>query len=813
MKQYLNENWTLRGFIPNVDLAGHEKHIERHSLTDEIEATVPGGIHLDLYRAGLIQNPYYGMNSLSCEWTESRWWCYSTELDIKDVPSNKRELVFEGLDCECEIFIDGVSFGEHNNAFVPMRIDITALKAGRARLSVLFKGAGVELGQNGRTSETRTQKSRFGYKWDFGTRLVNIGIWQDVYIEYTSGARITEASISTDTENNVGIIDTVFDLEGIATGNIDISLRDPDGESIYSATLPPSERITHRMRVEAPRLWYPNGEGEQPLYKLTVAVSGESYEYKVGIRRLRYKRNPGAPENSLPYTVEINGKAIYIRGNNKVPLDHLYGNVDRSHYEWIVRAMANENVNLVRVWGGGIIETETFYELCDEYGILVWQDFIQSSSGIDHIPSKHPDFLERLENAATVALKTKPNHVSLLLWTGGNELTDERVKPITYDDKNIAMLKGLVEKHDTGRLFLPSTPSGPIYTTVFDSPDNHDVHSPWEYYPESHYRNYNRLRLLLHSEFGISAMSDSIPLFMSNNTPDGVTFAENAHHGEYWWHSYRRDKNIYGKFDSPEEYIPYSQWTQAEGLRYIIETERRMAPYASGSMVWQVNEPWPNCDCTNLVDYFGNPKMAYYFVKKAFSKSDVSLKYTSVTVGKTLEAEVCLSGDATPCDEKCSVSVYSLDGRALMTDNVPLSLLPYKLTLDVAGESILFVRLMHKGIEKDYFFSTSECEHYKPMREAAAAKLSLEYTLTSREGEISYYVCGVKNESDVPAYFVNIRDKNMGYAILADDQYFTLLPHESRNLAFMLRARTGLFFDAPDKAPELIARAINGGEK
>ena len=148
-----------------------------------------------------------------------------------------------------------------------------------------------------------------------------------------------------------------------------------------------------------------------------------------------------------------------------------------------------------------------------------------------------------------------------------------------------------------------------------------------------------------------------------------------------------------------------------------------------------------------------------------------------------------------------------------MTSELSLSSLPYKLSLDISGESMVFVRLTHRGIEKDYFFSTSEREHYKPMREAAAAKLSLEYTLTSREGEISYYVCEVKNNSNVPAFFVNIRDKNMGYAILADDQYFTLLPRESRRLTFMLRARTGLFFDAPDKAPELIAHAINGGEK
>ena len=129
MRQYLKENWELQGFIPNVNLSGNEKYISRHALKERIAATVPGGIHLDLFRAGIIDNPYYGMNSLSSEWTESRWWCYTREIEIEERECNKRELVFLGLDCTSEIFIDGVSYGEHDNAFTPMRIDITSLKA------------------------------------------------------------------------------------------------------------------------------------------------------------------------------------------------------------------------------------------------------------------------------------------------------------------------------------------------------------------------------------------------------------------------------------------------------------------------------------------------------------------------------------------------------------------------------------------------------------------------------------------------------------------------------------------------------------
>lgn len=809
MKQSLNGIWKLRGYLPNVRIWGTPEQISRHIITDTIDAEVPGGIHLDLFRAGIIQNPYDEMNSLSCEWTENRWWCYETDVELLKGEYDKRELVFEGLDYLVEIFINGVSYGEHENMFTPMRIDISDIKAEKINIKALFKGAVPELGQNGKTSETRTQKSRFGYKWDFGTRLVNIGIWQGVYVEYTNGARLTEAKITTDTEGGVGIVNASFWFEGEESRNLQISLKSPDGKEVYKSESPFKNKLDNLIKIDTPLLWYPNGMGAQPLYTLTLVCGEQVYEYKIGIRKLRYVKNPGSPEDALTYTLVINDTPVYIKGNNKVPLDHLYGNVSYEDYEWCVRAMVNENVNLVRVWGGGIIETQTFYDLCDKYGILVWQDFIQSSSGIDHIPSKHKDFLEKLSDAATCALKIKRNHTSLAIWTGGNELTDSNCKPARYEDENIAMLKALVEKEDPEHIFLPTTPSGPIYTTVFTSEHNHDVHSPWAYLPETHYRNYNMLKLLLHSEFGISSMSDSIPLFMKNNEPDSDRYNVNCHHGEYWWHSYRRDKGIYGEFDNFTEYIPYSQWTQAEGLRYVIETERRMAPYASGSMVWQINEPWPNCDCSNLVDYFGRPKMAYYWIKKAFSDCLVSLKYETISLDSKLEATVCLNGDAKKTDDRCDVFVYGEHGNLLFASEYKTCELPINLSVELNRERFIFVRIKHNGIEKDYFFSNSKEIPYAAARTLEKGSASLKLGELREENGIFYTEALVENSSDVPLYFVNLFDKSMGYALLCDDSYFTLLPGESRKIKITMRKRCGIFFDGVDTIPEIELRAIN----
>jgi beta-mannosidase len=811
MKQSLNGKWKLQGFLPNVKILGTEAQISRHIITDEIDGEVPGGIHLDLYRAGIIKNPYLEDNSLACEWTESRWWCYRTEAELKKCACDKKELVFEGLDYLAEVFINKKSYGTHENMFTPMRIDISHILTDKIEIMVLFKGAGFELGQNGRTSETRTQKSRFGYKWDFGTRLVNIGIWQGVYIEYTSGARITEAKITTDTDGGEGIVNAAFRFDGEEKKNIVLTLNDPEGRTVCEKEISFENYVEHSIKVDTPHLWYPNGMGKQPLYTLRLVWGNNLQEYKVGIRKLRYLQNPGSPKDALTYTVEINGKPVYIKGNNKVPLDHLYGNVSLEDYEWCVRAMAKENVNLVRVWGGGIIETEVFYDLCDKYGILVWQDFIQSSSGIDHIPSKHADFLEKLSDAASFALKTKRNHVSLAIWTGGNELTDSNIKPATYNDENIAMLKALVEREDSEHLFLPTTPSGPIYTTVFDSEDNHDVHSPWEYFPETHYKNYNRLKLLLHSEFGISSMSSSIPLFMQRNEPGSYKYNINRHRGEYWWHSYLRDKKIYGDFCDTGCYIPYSQWTQAEGLRYIIETERRMAPYASGSMVWQLNEPWPNCDCTNLMDYFGNPKMAYYWVKKAFSDCPVSLKYDSIIAQDCLNATVCINGDDEKSNEVCSATVYDARGKKLFFREFKLNELPQSISvsLNECEEQMVFVRLCHGGTNKDYFFSKQAEEPYRVAKSVEKTKVSLSIVKENKKGNLTHIEAVIKNAGKAPAYFVNLYDKTMGHALLCSDSYFTLLPGESRRVEITVKKRCGLFFEPVLEEPELDLRGLN----
>ena len=436
-----NCEWKVKGYYPWVPLKDRsmETGKELQGITPWIGASVPGGVHYDLYRAGLIAYPYSDMESLNCEWVEKRWWLYKTKISKKNIKGKYQFLNLNGIDYKAIIYVNGSERCRHEGMYETLKIDISreaALKED-LELKILIMDAPDEMGQIGKTSNTSTQKSRFNYKWDFSTRLVNLGIWEECFISFEEDARLEQPHISTDYQKGKGYV--VFKANITenepAQGGYEAEVTLKKNEMCLIQRMPVlANQISGCFEVEEPKLWYPNGYGEQELYSIKVELkrkgnSMDFYESEIGIRSIGYQHNAESPEGALPYTFCINDTALYIRGVNMTPLDHIYGNVSDQHYEHLVKAMKTMNVNMVRVWGGGVIEKEMFYQLCDKYGILVWQEFIQSSSGIDNVPSKRPKFMNLLLKTAQSALKRCRNHTSLSVWSGGNELTDENGVP------------------------------------------------------------------------------------------------------------------------------------------------------------------------------------------------------------------------------------------------------------------------------------------------------------------------------------------------------------------------------------------------
>ena len=661
-------SWEMRGYWPNTPLfeSGTDIGAAKGAVTHWMPARIPGCVMNDLIENGVIEDPYYEMNSLGCEWVENRWWVYCSEFDAdKSWRDQDIDLVFSGIDYKCHIFLNNEKLCGHEGMFEPIRIDITDKICYDSAniLKVVLENAPDVTGQIGYTSKTNTQTSRFGYKWDFSTRQAHTGIWQEVYIEITPGARIKNTHVMTSLNDDKGIVDIKLQMKAAERQSYRISARLSweDTVAVQQAVdiRNDGQPVLLRMEVDSPKLWWPNGYGSQPLYELTVELWREDvlcdqYSTFVGIRSLAYRRN-GKTADALPYVIKINGRDIYIKGANISPLDHCIGSVGYDRYESLIGQVKAANANLIRVWGGGITEKEDFYNICDRMGILVWQEFNQSSSGIDNIPSKDTQYLELLRKNAVASILARRNHVCLVVWSGGNELMDENGIPSTYEDANIGMLKTLVKEHDCRRLFLPTSASGPSESLDVSKERkgiNHDVHGPWQYQgPVKHYEVYNNSDSLLHSEFGVDAFTNynAAVRFLSGRNLKPSNVGENLvwrHHGE-WWDTTERDRALFGELKSLKAMISCSQYVQAEGLRYAVESNRRRAFHNSGSIIWQLNEPWPNLFCTCLIDYYGQPKAAYWWIKRAYAPLAASLRYDKLIYepGSVFSGDIWLSDD------------------------------------------------------------------------------------------------------------------------------------------------------------------------
>lgn len=810
-------NWKLKGVWPYTPFLNNsvETGVDLMlGVTDWIPATVPGGVHKDLMDSGYIDDTYYELNSRNCEWVENRWWVYKTAFTVpEDCTGEKCTLIFKGVDYKAHFYLNGCKLGEHEGMY-EVAFDVTGVIRADSgnELSVIIESAPVEMSQIGYTSKTHTQKSRFNYKWDFSTRLVNLGIWDDVVLRITGRHSIGDLHIRSDVAKSRGIIEIDVCVESSVESNgevmIDISLR---GEKIAGyrtcQTFPAgNSSFKHMFEIEHPELWFPNGKGDQPLYKIDIRVlsaSGisDSRELYTGIRKLEFVKNVNSPEAALPYTVKINGEKVYVKGVNITPFDHMYGTVSNEKYKAYVELMKNANINLVRIWGGGIIEKEIFYDLCDRAGIMIWQEFIQSSSGLDNLPSTNPEFLKLQDAVAEWAVKVKRNHISLVIWCGGNELrkTDEIL--MDYNHPNIKRLKDIVDTYDPDRLFLPSSASGPnefLQMEQVGQGKHHDVHGNWLYLGiKEHYGFYNRSDSLFHSEFGVNGMScpASLRRFLSPENLKVTNMRDNIvwrHHGE-WWDSCEREKEIFGEIGELDKYVRCSQFIQAEGIRYIIEANRRRKFENSGSIVWQLNEPWPNINCTSIIDYYGIPKMAYYWVKKAYENLHVSMAYDTLRYrrGELFKGIIFLNNGGEAFEGRVICEMLDASGAILgyaeyeakAGENAAVRVAEFIRAVPEVSPEVFFVRLRASvdGVvlsENLYFFSTAEKEIFRPLADLSGENVYLELLEERDEG----LVLEAENAGAHAALFLSVEAENTDMGVIYEDNYFSLFPEEKKRL-------------------------------
>ena len=826
----LNKDWKLMGvwpWAPILNRITNEVDTWQKGVTDWMNATVPGGVHHDLLQHGYIEDLQYELNSLKAEWVENKWWMYKTTLDISsDMQGKTLTLVFKGLDYKARLYINSHYFDIAEGNFITHEFDITdAVRYGEANeLVVLFENVPPAQDQLG--EQMQWVKCQFGYKWDFCTRIVNIGFYDDVILKVTDGVSVGDMKITAPVEGDTGILKLEGKLKGKILNAAAKATLFFEGEPVESKSVPVSAsgEYTISFEVKNPKLWWPNGLGEQPLYEIAVeaCVNGkvsDRKDYRFGFRKFSMRQNDGSDLKAPAYTAVVNGRDVYMKGVNWMPIDHLYGNVSDERYEKFFRLMKDENVNLIRVWGGGLMEKEIFYKLCDRYGMMIWQEFPLTLHGHGDSPYEGEDYLARLYTACRQTIKRVRNHVSHIIWCCGNELhfddphkiTVEGLPPakvhLTFENKVLATLRDMVVRLDGEKTCYPCSPFGPYDGFV---PDHKglmwDVHGGWGYEGiVNHYYKFNRSDTYVHSEVGCNGASSQACLDIALAPENQIVTIVNDNaswrfHG-HWWDVVWRDREIFGDIKNVCRVIKYSQFIQAEGIRYIIESNRRRAYQNSGTIIWQIGEPWANTACSSVIDYTITPKMAHYFMKGAYSTSRASLKYEKLyyTPDDVFDGEVFFHSCLEPRPVHIKVELIDIQGNRLSEqdfditapDNGVTSVFKFSQYLPKLPHALFCVRLTStdetgKVIDWNlYLFSQKDgTQIFSQVSDVSGGKLDIirnenEYTVTNTGTEACLFIFAE----------ARARENNL----LLENAYETLFPGETA--VFTARALDGGAFE------------------
>lgn len=632
----------------------------------EIPGTVPGCVHTDLMDAGLIRDIYYRKNSETIQWIENADVTYERTFTVEDLRDNPY-LVFEGLDVYCDIYLNGCKIGFADNMFHAWEYPVGGiLQAGENTLTVAFRSPVREVADKPEGIATftaeriYTRRIQCTYGWDWVYRFVTMGIYKDVRLEYRTPDFLTNVYVYTDNINPYSAqMGVELSFENITLeGWTEFAIFNPQGQEIYRKKRRVlAETVKELVDIPAPQLWYPNGYGEQPLYTLRVTCGSREKTVTFGIRTvqiLEIEDAPDCPEAKLakklkehPYmqrwdknegsscfTLLVNNIKIFCKGGNWVPSEPFPSAETPQKQQRLVKLARMAGCNMLRVWGGGIMEQEAFYAACDKEGILVTQDFFMACG---KYPEEDDGFIAQLRREAKHTALSIRNHPCLVWWTGDNEnaVNGDENQP-DYRGRRAALegLAPVLTKYDPKRRFLPSSPYGGVsYASGVRGTSHHTnfLTFLFAFIREgdlTQYREYfDTFLSRFNAEQPVMGMPyvSSLKKFLTDEDifGDDETVCEFHSRGNpriknptLYGYMRRLGEGIFGTYTDGADRVKKMQYLQCEWVRQSLELFRRNQWYASGIIYWMYNDCWPASNSWSIVDYYAMPKPAYYSFKR-----------------------------------------------------------------------------------------------------------------------------------------------------------------------------------------------------
>jgi beta-mannosidase len=614
-------------------------------------ATVPGSVHTDLLNNGLIPDPFYGDNEKRVQWIEREDWEYQIAFDAGEALLSRQKVIldFKGLDTYADIILNDSLICKADNMFREWVVDCKRyLKAGENKLLIHFSSPvthderrAVSLPYRLPDDRAFTRKAPYQYGWDWGPRLITAGIWRPVYLKAWDDAVISDVHIIQDAVDDHRAsmtlkvsIESAKALKAVLKARLN-NEREPVSMTKVMLT-PGMNTCTLDLFISEPRLWWPNGLGEPHLYNLTVDLSVHGHtcdtlSRRFGIRTVKLVQEDDSIGRSFYF--KVNGLPVFMKGANYIPQDNFIPRVNAQRYLKLIGSVKEANMNMLRVWGGGIYENDLFYDLCDEQGILVWQDFMFACT----MYPGDSAFLNNVSQEVTQNIIRLRNHPCLTLWCGNNEVDegwhnwgwqrqlhyspdDSAAVWHAYQDIFLKIIPEAVARYDGTRPYWPSSPQ-----TGWGHPESltaGDCHYWGVWWGKEPFETYEKKIGRFMSEYGFQALPDMRTIDSFAASQDRHLFSDvmlnhqkstigNAMIKMYM----EREYNVPDNFES---FVYVSQLLQADGIKRAIEAQRRAMPRCMGSLYWQLNDCWPVISWSGL-DYYNRWKALHYFVTKAYA--------------------------------------------------------------------------------------------------------------------------------------------------------------------------------------------------